>query len=235
VRIWDVDPGYLSRSRLLGEHRELHGVEAVISGGKKGYAHHPETQRWRGCLPALAWRHRHLAAEMRLRGYIDRTPLETSGGEVPWPAGYLTAPADQFALLRAKYAEGEEGRIPLPASTQELWAQHKYSVMARDPERYRRIGREVSGLRADAGFGDLARELVDLLRTAPPEGRIANAVDHMWGYVADAASEEERAAAGGSLRERIGVVRRLAVRTGSRYLLHSTALGELAAYCESAA
>jgi hypothetical protein len=171
----------------------------------------------------------------RSPGGIDRTPLETSGGEVPWPAGYLTAPADQFALLRAKYAEGEEGRIPLPASTQELWAQHKYSVMARDPERYRRIGREVSGLRADAGFGDLARELVDLLRTAPPEGRIANAVDHMWGYVADAASEEERAAAGGSLRERIGVVRRLAVRTGSRYLLHSTALGELAAYCESAA
>lgn len=230
MRIWDVDPGYLSRSRLLGEHRELHGIESILRLGKKGYARHPETLRWKGHLAALAWRHRHLSAEMRLRGYEDRTPLATDGDEGGWPSTFVTPPAEQFALLREKYAEGEAGRIPLPESTQELWAQHKYSAMARDPGRYREIGREVASLRGAAGMGSLARELVRLLRIPPPAGRLANAVDHMWGYVAEAASEAERAAGEASVRERLTVVQRLAIQTGSPYLLHSTALGDLAAY-----
>jgi len=46
MRIWDLHPGYLDRKRLLGEHRELHGLFNVVYLGKKGYARHPETLRW---------------------------------------------------------------------------------------------------------------------------------------------------------------------------------------------
>ena len=46
MRIWDLHPGYLDRKRLLGEHRELHGLFNVVYLGKKGYSRHPETLRW---------------------------------------------------------------------------------------------------------------------------------------------------------------------------------------------
>ena len=35
IRVWDVHPGYLSRTRLLGEHREIHAVWTVITEEKK--------------------------------------------------------------------------------------------------------------------------------------------------------------------------------------------------------
>jgi hypothetical protein len=60
---------------LLGEHRELHAIWSVLVNGKKGYACHPETLRWRGKLRALYSRHDALVHEMALRGYRHRTPL----------------------------------------------------------------------------------------------------------------------------------------------------------------
>jgi hypothetical protein len=68
MRIWDIHPGYLNRNSLLGEHRELHALVSICVHGKKGYAHHPETLRWREFLHALALRHDILVAEMELRG-----------------------------------------------------------------------------------------------------------------------------------------------------------------------
>jgi hypothetical protein len=63
---------------LLGEHRELHAIWSVLVNGKKGYARHPETLRWRGKLKALYSRHDALVREMTLRGYAHRTPLPKS-------------------------------------------------------------------------------------------------------------------------------------------------------------
>jgi len=48
MRVWDINPGYLNRQSLLGEHRELHGIISIIVNKKKGYANHPETVRWVG-------------------------------------------------------------------------------------------------------------------------------------------------------------------------------------------
>ena len=48
MRIWDINPGYLNRQSLLGEHRELHGIVSIILNIKKGYSKHPETIRWVG-------------------------------------------------------------------------------------------------------------------------------------------------------------------------------------------
>jgi hypothetical protein len=75
MRIWDIAPKRLCRNHLLGEHRELHAIWSVLVSGKKGYASHPETLRWRGKLKALYGRHDALVHEMALRGYEHRSPL----------------------------------------------------------------------------------------------------------------------------------------------------------------
>lgn len=227
MRVWDVAPGYLNRQSLLGEHRELHGVRNILVEGKTGYARHPETLRWHGCLSGLAARHALLAAEMWLRGYADRTPLEPVPGAA-WPATFVTPPIGQFALLKAKYAGRERGRIPLPQNAQELWAQHKYSVMARDPAHYRRLGRRVAAMRRGDGMPALAAELVIVLRQRPAPGRMVNALEHMWGHVAHAATPEERAAGAERPAAMLAVIQRVAMRTSDPYLTVSTALSDLA-------
>ena len=76
MRIWDISPSKLCRSHLLGEHRELHAIWAVITKNKRGYSHHPETKRWKGKLNALYLRHEKLVKEMQRRGYSHNSNLE---------------------------------------------------------------------------------------------------------------------------------------------------------------
>lgn len=76
MRIWDVEPTHLCRQHLLGEHRELHGLWNILTEHKRGYAQHPETQRWRGKQAALFLRHEALVAEMARRGYRHASPLD---------------------------------------------------------------------------------------------------------------------------------------------------------------
>lgn len=76
MRIWDLDPGALCDRHLLGEHRELHAIWTVLTTGRRGYAHHPETLRWRGRLAALYARHEVEVAEMTRRGFRHASPLD---------------------------------------------------------------------------------------------------------------------------------------------------------------
>ena len=89
-----------------------------------------------------------------------------------WPRTFIDRPGTQFELLAGKQADGPGGRIPLPASTQQLWAQHKYSVMARSQRAYRELGRRVSGLGGRDGFDAIAGELVEWLRAPPAAWRV---------------------------------------------------------------
>ena len=232
MRVWDVSPGYLDRLRLLGEHRELHGIHVILSEGKRGYANHPETRRWDGCLDALALRHGQLAAEARLRGYTDRTPLPIPRGSCAWPRTFVTEPAEQFALLRRKYGAAGKGRIPLPRNVQQLWAHHKYSVMARSVPDYEAIGRLVARKGTAPSIADLSNTLVGILRERPGRARLVNALEHMWGHVRPHALAEE---AGGFKRgpaaAALAIVQTVAMRCGEPYLVRSTALSELAVYC----
>ena len=230
MRIWDVPAGYLSRQSLLGEHRELHGLESILAHGKRGYSRHPETLRWVGRRRALCRRHELLVAEMVVRGYVDRTPLERTRAHLRWPSVFVTEPVDQYALLGIKYGETVRGRIPLPRSAQDLWAQHKYSVMARDPELYRSLGRRVARMKRGASFADLASELVDVLRATPAPGRLANAVEHMWGYVSTEAGADDRQQAERSVGNLLVKTRELALSLPVPYLVASTALSELAVF-----
>ena len=75
MRIWDIELKKLCRNHLLAEHRELHAIWSVITKNKKGYAHHPETMRWRGKLAALYRRHRQQVKELENRGYCHKSPL----------------------------------------------------------------------------------------------------------------------------------------------------------------
>src|SRR6185369_3530444 len=152
MRVWDVAAGYLNRQSLLAEHRELHGLRSILLHGKRGYSRHPETLRWAGCLSGLAQRHESLAAEMELRGYIHRTPVEEVAVRPRWSKSYITQPVEQFALLKTKYDGKPMGRIRFPRTAQDIWAHHKYSVMARGTEAYRMMGRRVSMMRQDANF-----------------------------------------------------------------------------------
>ena len=76
MRIWDVDVRLLCDRHLLGEHRELHAIWTVQTEGKRGYARHPETLRWRGRLAALDARHEAQVGEMARRGFRHASPLD---------------------------------------------------------------------------------------------------------------------------------------------------------------
>lgn len=234
MRIWDVSPGYLNRQSLLGEHRELHGIVSIIVNGKKGYSRHPETIRWVGYGWSLRQRHQLLAAEMSLRGFIDKTPVLTHTNKGVWPEIYIDEPGRQFQLLETKYKVKEQGRIPLPANAQQLWSHHKYSVLARDVTKYKMIGREVSAMKPGDDFSPLARSLTELLREQPSAGGIRNALQHMWGYVSDHSSTSINAPEAWSSLSLLEEIQRLSLAREESYLLASTALSELKAWIPDA-
>lgn len=232
MRIWDIDPGYLNRQSLLGEHRELHGIVSILVNNKKGYSRHPETIRWFNNGWALNKRHQKLVAEMSLRGYVDKSPVCLHDNEYQWPEIYIDEPFQQFEILRNKYKYKNQGRILLPNNSQELWRQHKYSVLARDVKRYKEIGTQVSKMHPNDSFSSLAKNLSEFLRISPSKGGIRNALQHMWGYVSDLPHDRQDAFEQWSLKELLEEIQTIAMKNGESYLISSTALGELMAWIE---
>jgi hypothetical protein len=227
MRIWDVDPGFLNDRSLLGEHRELHGIFSILVNHKTGYSRHPETLRWQEHLPALALRHGLLVAEMALRNFHHHSPLPPQAGKIVWPVVSIDPPDRQYEILHDKYRDKKPGRIPLPRLAQQLWANHKYSVMARSPEEYRRLGPLVAA--GTLSMHELAGDLVALLRLPPTPGRLRNTLQHLWGYVSGFTELQPDPADPSAMLTEIG---RLAAEHRVRYLLKSTALGELRFWCE---
>lgn len=227
MRIWDINPGYLNRQSLLGEHRELHGIVSILVNGKRGYSRHPETLRWAGFGWALRQRHQLLAAEMALRGYTDRSPVDTLANRGLWPTTWIDEPFRQLQILEDKYRDKEPGRIPLPKSAQQFWSQHKYSVLARDVLLYRALGKEVAVMKPGDDFRPLVRMLTELLRTPPASGGLSNALQHMWGYVSKDDSAPHHAVAAWGPGRLLDEIQRRALASREPYLLMSTALAEL--------
>ena len=103
MRIWDLPPSFLCRQHLLGEHRELHGLWHILREDRQGYAHHPETRRWRGKLAALYERHEALVEEMARRGYQHASPLDPRQATGSAVQNDFVDPLEaQFAILRNK-------------------------------------------------------------------------------------------------------------------------------------
>ncbi len=104
MRIWDLSVNKLCRNHLLGEHRELHAIWSILTKGKKGYARHPETLRWKGKLAALYLRHRMLVQEMRSRGYQHQSVLnqkEALGNKKQ--TVFVDSPKQQIKILSKKH------------------------------------------------------------------------------------------------------------------------------------
>ena len=230
MRIWDINPGYLNDKSLLGEHRELHGIVSILVNNKKGYARHPETLRWQGFGWALARRHALLRAEMQLRGFQDRTPVEFDQSTGLWPGTFINSPATQFDILADKYKQKEHGRIPLPGNVQELWAQHKYSILARNQQIYTALGRLVAADISRATFDRITMTITHLLRVQPPDGMLHNSLQHMWGYVADYRTAGSQASDFKNADALLATIQDLAKNHNVTYLLRSTALSELRAW-----
>ncbi|MDH5765346.1 MAG: DUF1722 domain-containing protein [Gammaproteobacteria bacterium] len=230
MRIWDINPGYLNRQSLLGEHRELHGIVSIIKNNKKGYSKHPETLRWVGHGWALKQRHKLLVAEMNLRGYIDRSPVSLRSNFNAWPEAFIDTPADQFKILAKKYQSIDQGRIPLPVNAQQLWAQHKYSVMARDLSAYKNIGRWVASQQGKHALDDVAQELVRIMQMPPARHLVQNTLLHMWGYVSGYTNTNNHDVQSMSSKKLLKRIRQLVIENKEPYLHASTALGELSGW-----
>ncbi|KAA3616240.1 MAG: DUF1722 domain-containing protein [Calditrichaeota bacterium] len=230
MRIWDINPGYLNRQSLLGEHRELHGIVSIIENNKKGYSRHPETVRWVGFGWALKQRHKLLAAEMKLRGYNDKTPVGLISNKNSWPENYINTPFEQINILSDKYTGIESGRIPLPKNAQQIWSQHKYSVMARDLAAYKSIGKFVATDKGKSQLESIANDLTKFLRQPPDKRLILNTLHHLWGYVSEYASFPAKNIEAMNAITLLATIQKLAMANEVTYVVHSTALGELSAW-----
>ena len=227
MRIWDINPGYLNRQSLLGEHRELHGIASILRNNKKGYSKHPETLRWVGYGWALKQRHKLLVAEMNLRGYVDRSPVLLRSQPEVWPECYIDSPSNQFIILGKKYKNLEKGRLPLPMNAQQIWAQHKYSVMARDIAAYKDIGKWVTSKSGLKDMSHVAMELTTILRTPPESRLIENTLLHMWGYVSKYELMSGKEFNSLSIKSLLTRIQKLTLTNNIKYLIESTSLSEL--------
>ncbi len=225
MRVWDVHPGYLSRQSLLGEHREIHALVSIVENGRRGYANHPETRRWRAHIPALRLRHDVVVAEMALRGYQHRSPLQGARGG-PWPNVFLDSPAEQLSILGQKYAQRAGGRIVLPRTVARLWAQHRYSALARGLGSLTELGQGAGTLR----FEVLAEQLADLFHAAPTGTGLDVALQEMWDDLPR--SEQSGRSAPLGRRDKLASLQQLAVQHDLDPLRQSTALSELAIWLE---
>ncbi len=232
MRIWDLNPGYLNRQSLLGEHRELHGIVSILVNRKKGYANHPETLRWVKHGWALTMRHKLLAAEMSFRGYQDKSPVNLQLNSGLWPPNFIDPPIRQVQILKKKYKGKEPGRISLPETGQQMWSHHKYSLLARNPDLYKQIGKEVSLMTPKDDFSDLALSLTEWLLKPPTEGGIRNALQHMWGHVSKFTKAKNNDIDKLTLTALLLKTQGLAKENQEAFLLSSTALSELMVWIE---
>jgi len=75
MRMWMVDPRYLCRSHLLGEHKELHMFVGCIQRGTSiaGYVRKGQVE-----VHNILSRHEELVEELLRRGYVHKTPIDPS-------------------------------------------------------------------------------------------------------------------------------------------------------------
>jgi len=122
------------------------------------------------------------------------------------------------------------GRIPLPKSKQELWAQHKYSVLAHDTKLYQTYGKLVVGLQGSELFSELSGEFTNILKTRPLPPRMLNALQHMWGYVSDYWSRSNKNITLEKAESMLFEIQGLSKKHNINYLLSSTSLSEMGAW-----
>ena len=163
---------------------------------------------------------------MAFRAYRDRTPARLRSSPGPWPKLFIDPPARQFGLLAGKHRDREPGRIPLPRTSHELWAQHKHSVLApsqpANPDLARRVGR----LRGRDAFRQAGAGADHPAPSAARSGQSQKRRPAPVRYFDFRTSEASAVRA--SLRRTLGILQRRCRREGQPHLLAQTPLTELA-------
>lgn len=224
MRIWDINPGYLNRQSLLGEHRELHGIASIIVNSKTGYSKHPETLRWKNYGWALVKRHNLLSFEMQLRGYTEKSPLYLNTKKGYWPDNYIDLPHEQFSILKKKYINKEKGRIALPSNCKKLWLQTKYSVLAHNPVLFNEIEDDIKNNKK-LNFEELAKTIVECLKIKPEQHDLNIAIDYMYNEVKPYLNNLQNHPP--TLLEKLKIITETAKKENIELLLSSTAISEL--------
>jgi len=109
MRVWDIPCSKLCRQHLLGEHRELHAIWAILTNpdSKSPYRNHPETKRWKNHLRRLYKRHSEQVEEMINRGYnhdSDLKPIKAFCAMI-YPFTQWQTTGEQIKILKAKGCE----------------------------------------------------------------------------------------------------------------------------------
>lgn len=167
---------------------------------------------------------------MNLRGCMDKSPVLLRSKSGMWPECYIDTPAKQISILGEKYKTLESGRIPLPGNAQDFWAQHKFSVMARNTGAYKKIGKWVASKSGSKELPEVAAEISALLRNAPEQRLMENALLHMWGYVSKYSSISGRELDSLSMKKLLNKIQKLSLSNNIKYLTESTSLSELGAW-----
>ena len=226
--LFSLSPGYLTGEELLQLHR------LTLSP--------PEP--WPEFPHALNIFRKQVIAELHLRGLSLESQLESaeedasqaigigesdSTIEVCWPQLDAVMVTHDLQALQNREAES---RIPAPQQLTTLWAQHKYSTMARDPARGKSIGARLGHKTRSLTEQELLLELVTDLRTPPPAGRMRNSIQHMWGYVAPIARSRGIEPDFSQLTETLTIICSIALEEPTGYLATSTALSDLRVWGE---
>jgi hypothetical protein len=95
--MWNVNPRFLCRAHLLGEHRELHMLAGALRRGV-----HLQPLVAHGLIEPYAVQTRHdlLVAEMEARGFHHRSPLAAEAFAEPLPDGYVCEEVSRAELAR---------------------------------------------------------------------------------------------------------------------------------------
>ena len=170
MRVWDLHPGYLGRSNLLGEHAEIHALHTIITERRAGYARHPETLRWQGRIPALRLRHALAAAEMALRGMRHESPLAPSprAARLAAPAPSWTRRGRSFSSWPKRTPGAAPAACRCPTARARCWRQHELSALARGDAAHAATARIALGAERTGRIGRIPRAAVP--HAARPRG-----------------------------------------------------------------
>lgn len=150
--------------------------------------------------------------EILIRGYSESYPVKN-----------IDLKLNDEDLL---FLDVKDRRIYPPKNIQTIWAQHKYSVLARDNRLYREIGKSLVGKKGLMGYGDLFNQLKNLILTKPDKGTLFNGVLHMWGYLPSSIKKNHDKPSMDNMKNTIEIITNFAVKGGEEYLLQSSALSD---------
>lgn len=220
--IWDINPGYLNDEDLIDEYRTIQAIDALFH---RYSTIPPNLSFLHDKRSILSLRKALIIIELKLRNLNLSTIVHSAFEDQDPPLPLIESPDQQLEKLKHNYRTSANGRIPIPLNAQQLWAQHKYSIMARDPNLYIKIGQNLANSNDKTAYKTLIIKFVQLLRSPPQKGTLVNALQHMWGYVADFLPST--VATTDSPVQMLNLIQHLSKEHSVKYLLHSTAICEL--------